>query len=399
MAKVGLVLVAAGASRRAGGDVPKQFATLGREPMFVVALRAVAPVVSEVVVVAPPDRVVEAGESLTASGIIGDQAFEGVSFLVVPGGERRQDSVTKGLRALSSDIDIVLVHDAARPFVPQEVVSRVVDAALASGAAIPAAPVADTVKRVDDGSVVATLDRDVLRAAQTPQGFRLDVLRDAYESLGDAAVTDDAQAVELSGGDVTVVPGDPGNVKVTSALDLEAARMRDGARLGLDAATRVGFGSDWHRLTEGRDLILCGEKVPFHKGLLGHSDADVATHAVMDALLGAVSAGDIGVHFPPGDERWRDASSLELLERVASLVRVRGYEIANVDITIIAEAPKLSPFADAMRRRLAGTLGVEVDAVSVKATTTEGTGAEGLGEAMSATAVAAVRRLNEREDA
>jgi 2-C-methyl-D-erythritol 4-phosphate cytidylyltransferase/2-C-methyl-D-erythritol 2,4-cyclodiphosphate synthase len=395
---VGLVLVAAGSSTRVGGDTPKQFMTLAREPMLVVALRAVAPHADEVVVVAPPARVVEAGEFVSRSGLTGDHELEGTSFLVVPGGERRQDSVAKGLAALSREVDVVLVHDAARPFVTGEVVERVIAAATERGAAVPAVRVPDTVKRVEDGVVLATLDRRILRAAQTPQGFRPDVLRRAYEALGNETVTDDAQAVELAGGTVAVVDGDPGNAKVTTELDIAWARARDAARLGIDPSTRVGFGCDWHRLVPGRALILCGVDVPFERGLDGHSDADVATHAVMDALLGAVSAGDIGAHFPPGEERWRGASSIGLLERVVDIVRGEGYEPAGVDVTIVAEAPRLAPYVAEMRGRLAASLGVPAGCVSVKATTTEGVGAEGAGRAMSATAVAVVRRLREGED-
>ncbi|MBD3366994.1 MAG: 2-C-methyl-D-erythritol 4-phosphate cytidylyltransferase [Candidatus Eisenbacteria bacterium] len=395
--RVGLVLVAAGSSTRVGGGTPKQFRMLAREPMFIVALRAVVPFTHEVVVVAPPDRVVEAGELLTCSGLPGDHEADGTSFLVVPGGKRRQDSVRKGLAALSDDVEVVLVHDAARPFVPGDVVERVLGAAQACGAAVPAVPVADTIKRVEGERVLATLDRGVLRATQTPQGFRAEVLRTAYEAA-DEDVTDDAQVLELAGEDVAVVEGDPGNTKVTTGLDLELARLRDAARLGVGPATRVGFGCDRHRLTPGRELVLCGVTVPFDKGLDGHSDADVATHAVMDALLGAAAAGDIGVHFPPDDDRWRGASSLDLLDRVIGIVRESGYEPGAVDVTIVAEAPRLAPHVNEMRERLAVHLGVAPGSVSVKATTTEGTGPEGAGEAMSATAVATLRPGNDRED-
>ena len=399
MERVGLVLVAAGASTRVGGETPKQLAVLAREPMFVVALRAVVSCANEVVIVAPPDRVVEMGELLTRSGLTREHGAEARSFLVVAGGARRQDSVRRGLSALSDDIGVVLVHDAARPFATPELAERVVAAAEAHGAAVPAAPVSDTVKRVEDDAVLATLDRSVLRAARTPQGFRLALLRDAYAALGDDEVTDDAQVVELAGGSVAIVEGDPGNNKVTSALDLELARLRDAARMGVDASTRVGFGSDWHRLVHGRQLVLCGVPLEFEKGLEGHSDADVATHAVMDALLGAIASGDIGRHFPPDDDRWKDAASLGLLQRVAGIVSGSGHDVVSVDVTIVAEAPKLAPHIETMRVRLAEALGTDLSSVSVKATTTEGTGAEGAGEAMSANAVAVVRRVVRREDA
>jgi 2-C-methyl-D-erythritol 4-phosphate cytidylyltransferase/2-C-methyl-D-erythritol 2,4-cyclodiphosphate synthase len=264
----------------------------------------------------------------------------------------------------------------------------------ARGAVVPVVPVPDTVKRVDAGAVVATLDRSVLGLVQTPQGFARSVLVDALAALGDADVTDDAQAVELAGGHVVVVEGEPGNVKVTSPSDLEIARLRVAASVGLGASVRVGIGYDLHRLVPGRRLVLCGVEIPFEKGLEGHSDADVATHAVMDALLGAVAAGDIGQHFPPGDPEYKDISSLVLLDRVVEIVRSRAFAVRFVDVVIVAEKPKLAPFVPQMRAMLARVLGVPVDAVSVKATTTEGMGPEGTGEAISARAVGGAGRLN-----
>jgi 2-C-methyl-D-erythritol 4-phosphate cytidylyltransferase/2-C-methyl-D-erythritol 2,4-cyclodiphosphate synthase len=389
--RIGTVLVAAGASRRVGDPTPKQFCLLGLEPMFVRALRPLLEVSAEVIIVAAADRVSTAEGLLREAGWPGGDRFEGTRVAVVEGGERRQDSVVRGLAALSEEVEVVLVHDAARPFVSRELVDRVVDAAVACGAAVPVAPVPDTVKRVEGRDVVATLDRAVLGLSQTPQGFRRAVLDEAYRVLGDAAVTDDAQAVEMVGRRVTVVEGDAGNVKVTTALDLETAVARVGRELGLEAGARVGTGSDTHRLVEGRKLVLAGVDIPFGKGLDGWSDADVAAHAVMDALLGAVAAGDIGGYFPPGDPAFRDVSSLGLLERVVAIVRERGHDPASVDVTIVAEAPKLAPHVPDMRRALAGALGVDEAAVSVKATTTEGTGPEGEGLAISAYAVAVVR--------
>jgi len=386
---VGAVLVAAGSSTRTGAAVPKQFQRLGLAPMFVRSLRAVLGVSAEAVVVAPADYVSTAERLLREAGWDGD-LLDGKRVAVVPGGDRRQDSVERGLAALSQAAEVVLVHDAARPFASDELVARVLVAARDSGAAVPVAPVPDTVKRVEDGAVVATLDRSVLGLAQTPQGFSRSVLREAYIALGGAAITDDAAAVEAAGGTVSVVEGEPGNVKVTTALDLELAAARANAELGLDAAARVGTGSDTHRLVEGRRLILGGVEIPFEKGLEGYSDADVATHAIMDALLGAVAAGDIGQHFPPGDPAYKDVSSLFLLERVAAIVRERGHAIRSVDVTITAEAPRIAPHVSAMRRALAAAAGIGSDAISVKATTTEGTGPEGEGLAISARAIAVV---------
>jgi 2-C-methyl-D-erythritol 4-phosphate cytidylyltransferase/2-C-methyl-D-erythritol 2,4-cyclodiphosphate synthase len=387
MARVGAILVAGGASTRMGGGTPKQFQLLGTSPMFVLALGSLVSCVDEIVVVAPADAVETARGLLRDSGVCGERPVR-----VVAGGARRQDSVACGLTALSPAVDVLLVHDAARPFATEELARRVLAAVGASDAAIPVVPVPDTVKRVQEDEVVATLDRSVLGLVQTPQGFRRQLLADALAALGDIEVTDDAQAAELAGYRVAVVPGEPGNVKITTAEDLEAARLRAGLGTGLDAQARVGIGCDWHRLVPGRRLVLCGVEIPFEKGLDGHSDADVATHAVCDALLGAVAAGDIGQHFPPGDPKYKDISSLVLLERVVEIVRARGCSVRSVDVTIVAEKPKLAPHVAAMRETLARVLGVPVDAVSVKATTTEGTGPEGEGQAMSARAVVVVRR-------
>jgi 2-C-methyl-D-erythritol 4-phosphate cytidylyltransferase/2-C-methyl-D-erythritol 2,4-cyclodiphosphate synthase len=389
MARVGAILVAAGGSTRMGVGTPKQFQLLGTSPMFVLALGSLVSCADEIVVVAPADAVETARGLLRDSGVCGEKPVR-----VVAGGARRQDSVASGLAALSPDVEIVLIHDAARPFASETLARRVLAAVGASGAAIPVVPVPDTVKRVQDDEVVATLDRSVLGLVQTPQGFRRQVLADAIAALGDVEVTDDAQVVELAGGHVAVVAGEPGNVKITTAEDLDAARLQLASGAGLDAQARVGIGCDWHRLVPGRRLVLCGVEIPFEKGLDGHSDADVATHAVCDALLGAVAAGDIGHHFPPGDPKYQDISSLVLLERVVGIVRERGFAVRSIDVTIVAEKPKLAPHVSAMRERLARVLGVPVDAVSVKATTTEGTGPEGEGRAMSARAVGVVGRAS-----
>jgi 2-C-methyl-D-erythritol 4-phosphate cytidylyltransferase/2-C-methyl-D-erythritol 2,4-cyclodiphosphate synthase len=399
MSKVGAVLVAAGSSKRAGGSVPKQFQLLGTRPMFVVALDALLPACDEVVVVVPAGEAERALRLLTESGVGGAGGDRGPRLKAVVGGERRQDSVRRGLEALSPGVEIVLVHDAARPFASRELVACVIAAAETTGAAVPAVSVAETVKRVEDSEegprVLTTLDRSLLRLAQTPQGFRRGVLDDAYRAVGDADVTDDASVIELAGLPVAVVDGEPTNVKITTAADLEEARARANRALKLDPAARVGVGFDFHRLVRGRDLVLGGVAVPFDRGLDGHSDADVATHAVCDALLGAAAAGDIGVHFPPGDPRFKGVSSLTLLRRVAEIVRDRGFAVGSIDVTIVAEAPRLSPLADEMRRALAGALGIDAASVSVKATTTEGAGPEGRGEGMSARAVAVVRKREE----
>jgi 2-C-methyl-D-erythritol 2,4-cyclodiphosphate synthase len=298
--------------------------------------------------------------------------------------------VLRGLEALSNDVEIVLVHDAARPFASTALAQSVIEAAVERGAAVPVVPVPDTTKKVARGVVTETLDRAELRLAQTPQGFRRDILEDAYRVLSGADVTDDATAVELAGHAVAAVQGEPGNFKVTMPVDLELASLIANCRRGFGPGYRAGTGSDTHRLVEGRDLVLCGVTIPCERGLDGHSDADVATHALCDALLGAVAEGDIGVHFPPGDPAYKDISSLVLLDRVADLVRSKGCRIVNVDLTIVAEAPRLQPHMQAMRRTLADRLGLDLSAVSIKATTTEGVGPEGEGRAISSSAVAVV---------
>lgn len=385
MSRTGAVLVAAGSSTRVGGPTPKQFHFLGIRPLFIVSMDPLLDLVDEIAVVIPTAHRALAEEQLRVAGLIPGEGRPIVH--VVDGGALRQDSVRAGLSALSSEVELVLVHDAARPFATPELAGRVLDAAIEKGAAVPAVAVPDTVKREENGEVVATLDRSVLRLVQTPQGFRREVIEEAYEALGDREVTDDAGVVELSGKPVAVVEGDTGNRKITCAADFTEARLLVGAETGLSGA-RAGFGADWHELVAGRKLVLGGIEIPFEKGLLGHSDADVLTHAVCDALLGAAAAGDIGVHFPPDDPSYKDASSIALLERVVRIIADAGFVPTAIDSVIVAQAPKLAPHIPAMRETLARAMGLSVDAVSIKATTTEGLGPEGEGKAISATAVA-----------
>lgn len=392
MSRIGAILAAAGSSSRLGDDTPKQFQRLGTTPMFILAMDAVLESADEIVIAVPRGAIETARSLLAEAGLPGEGAFEGRRITVVEGGDRRQDSVAIALSHLSKDIETVLVHDAARPFATSALTERVIDAVSEAGAAVPVVPIPDTVKRVQDARVVSTADRSEMRLVQTPQGFRRSVIERAYRELGDADVTDEAQAVEQCGFDVTTVEGDPGNVKVTGSFDLELARLRVNRSLDLDTSARVGTGHDCHRLVEGRALVLGGVEIPFDKGLDGFSDADVVTHAICDALLGAAAQGDIGQHFPPGDPRFEGISSLKLLARVAEILSKRGLRVGNVDATIVAQAPRLSPFIDDMRGTLSGVLGIDSEAVSIKATTTEGMGPEGTGLAMSATAVAIVRK-------
>jgi 2-C-methyl-D-erythritol 4-phosphate cytidylyltransferase/2-C-methyl-D-erythritol 2,4-cyclodiphosphate synthase len=313
----------------------------------------------------------------------------------VQGGARRQDSVANAFDAIAASADIILVHDAARPFVTTDIISRAIDAAAEHGAAIAALPVSDTVKRVGGSGrdvIVETVPREQIYLAQTPQAFRRDVLRDAV-ALGRSGVdaTDEAALAERAGHAVHVVAGDPGNIKITTPADLEAANQREQTTASVAAACRIGLGYDLHRLVEGRPLILGGVRVPFERGPLGHSDGDVVCHAVTDAVLGGANAGDIGQHFRDTDPRWKDASSVELLRRAMTMVRDTGLEVVNVDVVVVLERPKIAPLLEPIRAGVARALDIPIDRVSVKGKTNEGVDAIGRGEAIAAHAVALLR--------
>ncbi len=310
---------------------------------------------------------------------------------IVHGGATRPESVWNGLMQLPGGARIVAIHDAARCFVPPELVRRTVESAEVFGSGIASSPVTDTIKRIDgNGLAVTTVPRDILRAVQTPQTFQVDLIRRAHERAraeGTLDITDDAALVERAFGPVRLVESPAGsNPKLTGPEDERAARAM------LMSETRVGQGYDAHRLIEGRALILCGVEIPFEKGLLGHSDADVAAHALMDALLGAAALSDIGHYFPDSDPGYKGADSLALLRRVIEILRGDGWYPGNADVTIVAQAPKLAPFRDRMRENLARAMNLPVDKVSVKATTTEKMGFEGRGEGISATAVAMITK-------
>jgi 2-C-methyl-D-erythritol 4-phosphate cytidylyltransferase/2-C-methyl-D-erythritol 2,4-cyclodiphosphate synthase len=372
------IIAAAGAGRRLGGLVPKQLLEIGGRSILQHSVDAFLGHgrVTEVVVVLPravaqdpPAWMVRAGARLR----------------IVEGGERRQDSVANAFDRVDPRSDVVLVHDAARPFVTPELISRSIDAAAAHGAAIVAVGVADTVKRVDAGGAVAeTLPRETIYLAQTPQAFRRSVLADAI-ALGraGAAATDEAMLAEQAGHRVHVIRGDTANVKITTAADLDAARRA--------VTGRIGAGYDLHRLVEGRPLILGGVRVPSPCGALGHSDADVVCHAATDAILGAAALGDIGRHFPDTDPAWKDASSLDLLRRAAAMARDGGFEVVNLDVVVVLERPKIAPLLEQIRAGVAGAIGIPVDRVSVKGKTNEGVDAIGRGEAIAAHAVAMLR--------
>ncbi len=388
MPRTGAVIVAAGRGERMGG-LEKMFVPLAGEPVLLHSLRVFqdSPVVDEIVVVTRDellDRVRALVESRAVSKVT----------RVVPGGETRSESSRHGLAALGKDVAVVLVHDGARPLVSAEIVERVAASATADGAAIPGVAPVSTIKRAADGIAVQTLDRNELREAQTPQGFRREwlaramarAMRDGFQG------TDEASLLENAGFAVRIVEGDRRNLKLTTIEDLAIAEALVSGN-AMPTLPRIGVGHDVHRLVEGRRLVLGGVVVPHDLGLDGHSDADVLAHAVCDALFGAASQGDIGDHFPDSDSAWKDAPGSTLLERTVEILREVGYVPVNVDATVCAESPRLSPYRDAMARNLAGALRLPRERVSVKFTTTEGLGYEGRREGISATAVALVGRI------
>jgi 2-C-methyl-D-erythritol 4-phosphate cytidylyltransferase/2-C-methyl-D-erythritol 2,4-cyclodiphosphate synthase len=380
----GAILVAAGRGRRMGA-VAKLFLPLGGRTVLERALHALTlpAEVHVAVVVAPHDQVAEAGRLAAA--------FPKVTA-VVPGGEERQDSVAAGLDALPS-VAWVVVHDAARPLLTPALVRRVLHAARPSGAATAAIAARDTVKVASAGVVRQTLDRDTIWLTQTPQAFRAALLREAHDRARRDGVraTDDAALVETMGVAVRIVEGEVLNLKVTTPEDLAIAeavvRRWEGAE-----DRRTGIGYDVHRLMAGRRLVLGGIEIPYERGLAGHSDADVILHAIMDALLGAAGLPDIGQHFPSEDIRYRDADSRTLLREVVARLHQAGYTPAQVDVVILAEAPRLAPYLPGMRRVIAEVLTIEERAVGLKATTTEGLGAIGRGEGIAAQAIVTVIR-------
>ena len=367
--------------------MPKQFRTLGGRTLLDHALAPfdASARVGEIVVVLPADLVESRPSGLRALR---------TPLRVVPGGVRRQDSVASGVDAIGGDVDLVLIHDAARPFCTPALIDRTIDAAVETGAAVPALRATDTVKRATtrDGLILVgdTLPRERIHLAQTPQAFRIEVLRAAV-ALGRSGVdaTDEALLAERSGHPVRLVEGDPDNFKVTTPADLRrAAERAGGGSAPRPPFARVGLGYDLHRTVAGRPLILGGVHVPHDRGLDGHSDADAVCHALTDAILGAAGAGDIGRHFPDRDPRWKGASSVDLLRRAVDVVHERGYVVGNADVVVVAERPRIGPHAAAMRERLAATLQVPPECVSVKAKTGEGVDAVGRAEAVAVHAVA-----------
>lgn len=387
MVRASAVVVAAGKGTRLG-DPAKTMLPLAGRPMLAWSLDHLeqAEEISEVVIVVG-DHTRAAVEALVA-----DHRWPKVRTVVV-GGERRQDSVLAGLRATDPTADVVAIHGGARPLAPAALFDAAVRAARADGAAIAAAPVADTLKRVVDLTVTSTVDRTGLWGAQTPQALRRDLLLDLFHRVGDRDVTDEASLCEAMGVPVTIVPSDATNLKVTHPGDLVIAEALLHQRAGGTRYPRTGIGYDVHRFAEGRRLVLGGIDVPHTHGLEGHSDADVVLHAVSDALLGAAALGDIGQHFPPGDPRFKDADSRDLLRECVRLLDLAGWIPVNVDVTILAEAPKIGPHATAMREAIGACIGRDASAVGVKATTNEQMGFIGRREGIAAIATAMVAPL------
>jgi 2-C-methyl-D-erythritol 4-phosphate cytidylyltransferase/2-C-methyl-D-erythritol 2,4-cyclodiphosphate synthase len=375
------LIVAAGRGERAGGGTPKQFRQLGVWPLlrWSVELFLGHRAIDSVHVVVGPDQ--EQQYKATTQGLALPAA--------IIGGATRQDSVRNGLEALRGLAPRhVLIHDAARPLATHSLIDRVLGA-LESGAdaAIPMIPVADTLRRRTEDGNWRTVSRANLHRAQTPQGFRFDKILGAHQANANAEVTDDMAIAELAGLQIVATAGDESNLKVTAEEDFIIAEKLLSAGRG---ETRTGMGYDAHRFTNGDHVWLCGVRIPHEQSLEGHSDADAGLHALTDAILGALGAGDIGQHFPPSEERWRAAPSSKFLDHAASLVRMKGGRVAHCDVTLICERPRIGPHREAMRSRIADILGIDVSRVSVKATTTEGMGFTGRGEGLAAQAVATI---------
>lgn len=374
--RIAALIVAAGQGVRSGSAIPKQFAPVAGKPMIAHSHAALAahPAIDQLLVA------IGAGQESLLEAALNDA-------LCVPGGATRRLSVLNGLEALATDApDYVLIHDAARPFIPHAVIDRLIAALEHAPGAVPALPVADTLVR-GDLELGEVVPRDGLHRVQTPQAFRFADILAAHRAWDGDEPTDDAQMLRAAGGVVTLIEGDTMLEKITHPGDFADAEARHGALL----VSRSASGYDVHRLEAGEELWLGGVLIPHDKGLSGHSDADVALHAITDALLGTIAAGDIGMHFPPSDPQWRGADSGQFLQHAAGLVAAQGGIIDFIDLTLICEAPKIGPHRAVMQARIAALLQLPVSRISVKATTTEKLGFTGRGEGIAAQAVATVR--------
>lgn len=382
--KTAALIVAAGSGSRAGSDKPKQYRIVNGVPILRHCVQAFASHsgIDAICVVIAAGQENQAHEAL--AGIAG--------VTLALGGATRQESVQAGIETISAmaNISSVLIHDAARPFLPAIVIDALLDALDSHPGAVPALPVVDSLARSQDGTLLSSSEsRDGLWRIQTPQAFHFDAIVAAHAQWPqDTEATDDARMAMAAGYDVALVLGDERLAKYTFASDFQPQKAHSGSM----QIVRTGSGFDVHRLVAGEELWLCGIRIDHDKGLSGHSDADVALHALTDAILGAAALGDIGDHFPPSDPQWRGASSDRFLAHAAALIAGKGYTLCNVDVTIICEAPKIGPHRDAMRRRVSEILHLELDAVSIKATTTEKLGYTGRGEGIAAQAVATLIR-------
>jgi 2-C-methyl-D-erythritol 4-phosphate cytidylyltransferase/2-C-methyl-D-erythritol 2,4-cyclodiphosphate synthase len=414
------IIAAGGRGQRLGGAQPKQLLSVGGRPILERSVMAfLAHPAVDALVVALPQTVLDDPPAYLL--------HTSKPLLLVAGGDRRQDSVANAFQATGVTSDIIVIHDAARPFVSADLIARAITAAAESGAAVAAVQARDTVKRAataplrgtaeaapyKDRMVVETLPRESVFLAQTPQAFRRGVLQTALDlaARDGFEATDEAALVERAGLTVRLVEGDASNIKITTPEDLPLAEAiarsaaeseerepfppqpaRDAGRRPIRTG-RAGVGYDLHRLVSGRPLVLGGVTLPSDRGALGHSDADVVCHAVTDAILGAACLGDIGRHFPDSDPRWKNASSLDLLRQAAALAAEGRFEVGNVDVTVILESPKIREYVDAMRAAVAGAIGIDVARVSIKGKTNEGVDAVGRGEAVAAHAIALIRAI------
>jgi len=395
--KVAAVVAAGGTGTRMHSGTPKQFLEIARKPILLHTVESISSLesVKEIVIALPREH------KDKAEAIVQQQKMP-VNIRCVAGGSNRQESVYRGVTNIRMDADIIMVHDAVRPLCDREVMVRVLGAAHRHGAAVPGLQATETIQRVSrHGRVLATPPRHELHAIQTPQAFQAEIIKSALERAHreEFLGTDESSVVRWAGHRVMVVPGSADNIKITRPADLVIAEMLMSQKTGVptnmgmnESGFRIGHGIDYHRLIEARSLILGGVAIPFDKGLEGHSDADVLSHAVCDALLGAAGLGDIGLHFPDTDPRNRDRSSLNFLREVRSKVDDAGWKILNVDATLLVQRPRLAPHIPAMRQKIADALDLDKAGVNIKATTTEGLNAEGRGEGMSAQAVALITR-------
>jgi 2-C-methyl-D-erythritol 4-phosphate cytidylyltransferase/2-C-methyl-D-erythritol 2,4-cyclodiphosphate synthase len=372
--KIYAIIPAAGSGSRFGSALSKTLIPIKNKPAVFHAAEKLCRFSEKVFVVIRKDELADF-----------ERALNGLTVEFVLGGATRRESVQNALNKIKDLDSIALIHDGARPLVSEKLIKNLIDAAKEFGAAVPSLKITDTVKRSFDGEYIdSTVDRDKLYTVQTPQAFRTDWLKKAYSRFLDNT-TDDAALMEKLGKKVKIVRGEKENIKITYKEDIAMAEKF----VGLNPV-RIGFGYDVHRLVEGKKLVLCGVHVPFEKGLKGHSDADAAVHALIDALLGAAALGDIGVHFPDSSDEFKGISSLVLLAKVKDILAERALMPYNVDVTIAAQMPKLSPFIPAMRKNIADTLNIQEEFVSIKATTTERLGFEGRGEGVAAYAVASL---------